>query len=459
MGSRSTAAIEWDIPAFVRSVITSLHRAGHEAYVVGGAVRDLCMNRLVNDWDVTTSASPAQIPSLFTHLRSFSLKHETTTLVHKGNPYEVTTFRGLEQSLEEDLKHRDFTINAMAFDIERSVVIDPWGGRKDIGKKVVRGVVNPEGRFREDPLRLIRAVRIATELGFQIEGKTLKAISSMAEAVTTAAPERIRDEVIRILLCKRPSQGLDIMKKTGLLAFVLPEIAETAARKLIPRELMSVYEHVLAVVDRVEPGEVPRVAALFHGLGEPRSTDHARTSLNTAREIMARLCFSKSMIRQVVELVQEQEALADYHPSSSNGDLRRFIRRVGAENLETLVALRRAHLMSLPKGTREPLHRLNELEARIRGLIKMPLVRGPQDLRINGSTVMEITGLPQGPEVGRILKHLSEVLMDHPEWNTRRKLVAMVKKIHPAALPEHAEGFGEFHGTTRRLKTKAQPKT
>jgi tRNA nucleotidyltransferase (CCA-adding enzyme) len=432
MGSRSTAATEWDIPAFVRSVIGRLHSAGCEAYVVGGAVRDHDLGRPATDWDVATSASAAQITSHFTHLRSFSLKHQTVTLVHKGNHYEVTTFRGPKQTLEDDLQHRDFTINAMAYDMKRSKVIDPWAGRIDIGKKVVRGVVSPEDRFREDPLRLIRAVRIATELGFGIEGKTLKAISSMADAVTSSAPERIRDEVIRILLCEKPSQGLDLMKKTGLLASILPEIAETASRKVSPRRPVSVYRHVMTVVDRVEPEEILRVAALFHGLGEPQSPDHACPGPRAAREIMVRLCFSKSVIKRVLNLVQGQEALAACHPSWSDGDLRRFIRRVGTEELDTIVALRRAHLLSLPQPIQTPLRRLNEVEAKIRGLIKAPLVRGPQDLAISGSKVMEVTGLSAGPEIGRILKRLSEDLMDHPEWNTPRKLVAMVKKMHPA---------------------------
>jgi tRNA nucleotidyltransferase (CCA-adding enzyme) len=446
MGAPRTTSIGWRIPAFVRSVISSLHRAGHEAHVVGGAVRDLCMGRPVADWDVTTSATPAQIASVFARLRSFSLKHETVTLVHKGKHYEVTSFRGLNQTLEEDLKHRDFTINAMAYDMKRSVVIDPWGGRTDIGKKVVRGVVSPEDRFREDPLRLIRAVRIATELGFRIEGKTLKAISSMADAITSPPPERIRDEIIRILLCEKPSQGLRLLDATGLFDLILPELVRIGKGKG-------------RVVDRAPPDSALRLAALFRPTAQGASPDQEAKAEEVAKRIMVRLRFSKTLIRQVIKLVEEERVLAGYQPSWSDGDLRRFIRRVGVEHLEPLIALRRARLMSLPRAGNKPLDLLNEMHARTRGLIKMPLVRGPQDLAINGSKVMEVRGLPPGPEIGRILKQLSDALMDHPEWNTRRKLVAMVKQMKLPELTEHSESVGEIHGTTRRLKTRAQPKS
>jgi len=446
MGARSTSTIEWDIPTFVRSVISKLHRAGHEAYVVGGAVRDLCMVRPATDWDVTTSASPEEIASVFKGLRRFSLKHETVTLVHKGSHYEVTAFRGPKRTLEDDLQHRDFTINAMAYDTKSSVVIDPWGGRKDIGEKVVRGVVNPEDRFREDPLRLIRAVRFAAELGFRIDGSTLKAVTSMAEAITIAAPERIRDELVRILVCEKPSQGLHLLKKTGLLGCILPEFVEVGKAKG-------------RVLDQVAPDAVLRLSALFCASARSASPDHGTKSGRAAKSIMVRLCFSKRIIRQVVKLVEEEQALADYDSSWRDGDLRRHIRRVGAENLETLVALRKANLASLAKGTLEPLRRLKEVQARIRGLIEKPLVRGLQDLAIDGDKVMKITGLSPGPEVGRILKRLCEELMDHPEWNTRTRLVAMLKQLEVPALLEHSESVREIQGTARRLKTRTQPKS
>ena len=446
MGARTTSAIKWDIPAFVRSVISRLHRSGHEAYVVGGAVRDLCMGRPATDWDVTTSASPEEIASVFKGLRSFSLKHETVTLVHKARHYEVTAYRGPKQTLEDDLQHRDFTINAMAYDTRSSVVLDPWGGRKDIGKRVVRGVASPEDRFREDPLRLLRAVRFAVELGFRIEGKTLKTISSMAEAVITAAPERIRDELVRILVCERPSQGLHLLRKTGLLGRILPKLVYVGKARG-------------RVVDQMAADPALRLSALFCAPAQSHSPDHRTKSGRAAKSIMVRLRFSKSMIQEVVKLVEEEQALADYDPSWSNGDLRRLIRRVGAENLEKLVALRKADLASLAKGTPELVRRLKEIHARIRGLIEKPLVRGLQDLAIDGDKVMEITGLSPGPEVGRILKHFSEELMDHPEWNKKRKLVAMLKQMEVPALTEHFESVREIQGTTRRLKTRTQPKS
>jgi poly(A) polymerase/tRNA nucleotidyltransferase (CCA-adding enzyme) len=396
------------------------------------------------DWDVTTSASPEQIPSVFSDLRSFSLKHETVTLVHKRRHYEVTTYRGLRQTLEDDLRHRDFTINAMAYDIGKSLVIDPWGGRKDIGKRVVRGVVSPEDRFREDPLRLIRAVRFAAELGFRIEEGTLRAVTSMAEAITIAAPERIRDELVRILACEEPSRGLHLLRKAGLLGWILPELVDVKKAK--------------RVVDQVAPDAALRLSALFCAAARSSSSNHGTKSGRAAKSIMVRLRFSKSIIQQVGKLVEEEQALAEYDPSWSDGDLRRLIRRVGAENMEMLVALRKANLSSLAKGTLKPLRRMKELQARIRGLIKTPLVTGPQDLAINGSEVMKITGMSPGPEVGRILKHLSEELMDHPEWNTRRKLAAMVKQVEVPALWEHPESLREIHGTAGCLKTRAQPK-
>lgn len=445
MAPPGDTATDWKIPGVVRSVISRLHGSGHQAYIVGGAVRDLCMGRPATDWDVTTSASPQEISSVFKALRSFSLKHETVTLVYKGCHYEVTTFRGPKQTLEDDLQHRDFTINAMAYDTGKSVVIDPWGGRKDIEKRVVRGVVSPEERFREDPLRLLRAVRFAAELGFRIDVRTRKAISSMAEAVTGAAPERIRDELVKTLVCENPSRGLRLLKQTNLFSYILPELGEVTKAQG-------------RAVDQTPPDALLRLSALF--CAPARSASAARETQHglTAKSVMIRLCFSKSMIRQVVRLVEEERALAAYDSSWRDGDLRRLVRRVGSENWDMLVALRKANLTGPARGNPEALSLLTGVQARVRSWIKTALVRGPQDLAIDGSKVMAITRLSPGPEVGRILKYLSEALMDHPEWNTRAKLVAMVKQMKLKTLPEQAEALGKIHGTAGGLKTRAKTK-
>ena len=223
-------------------------------------------------------------------------------------------------------------------------------------------------------------------------------------------------------MCEKPSRGLRLLKQTNLFGYILPELGEVTKAQG-------------RVVDQTTPDALLRLSALFCVPG--RSASAARVTQNglTAKSVMIRLCFSKSMIRQVVGLVEEERALAAYDSSWQDGDLRRLVRRVGSENWDTLVRLRKANLTGPAKGNPEALSLLTEVQARVRRLIKTALVRGPQDLAINGSDVMRITGLSPGPEVGRILKELSEDLMDHPERNKRTKLAAMVKKMNPQALP------------------------
>ena len=199
-----------NIPKFVRSTLRCLNESGFQAYIVGGVIRDICLDRPVTDWDITTSASNDEIRSTFRSIKNFTLKHDTVTLVNNGVHYEITSFRGRDNqvaTLKEDLGHRDFTLNAMALDINTGEILDPFGGLSDISKKVVRCVGNPKDRFREDPLRLLRGVRISGELGFRIGEKTLKAIPSLAELLSSVAEERIRDELIRILMTDRPSKS------------------------------------------------------------------------------------------------------------------------------------------------------------------------------------------------------------------------------------------------------------
>ncbi|UCF56080.1 MAG: CCA tRNA nucleotidyltransferase, partial [Deltaproteobacteria bacterium] len=294
-----------EIPKFIMTVVKRLHASDHQAYIVGGAVRDHCLHRKVTDWDVATSARPEEIKSIFRDIKCFSLRHDTVTLVHSARHYEVTTFKGSKNfghSVEEDLGHRDFTINAMAYDKAKGAILDPYGGREDILCRLVRAVGDPKERFREDPVRLLRAVRLATELGFKIELKTLKTISLMAEKLDSVARERIREELLKILVSRKPSIGFNLMVKTGLLKHLLPELLEGYRKKQDASHRFTIYKHIMKTIDQVEPDPVLRLTALLHDIAKPRVREkiegefrflgHEKASARLAKEIMLRFKFS-----------------------------------------------------------------------------------------------------------------------------------------------------------------------
>ena len=430
-----------DIPELIMTVVETLRASGHQAYIVGGAVRDYCLQRLVTDWDVATSATPEEIKHTLGDIRNFSLKHGTVTLVHLGRCYDVTTFRGSRgfgSSLEEDLGHRDFTINAMAYDEKRREILDPHRGRDDLLRRIVRAVGNPKERFREDPLRLVRAVRLATELGFRIESKTLETISKTAGALDSVAPERIREELMKILLSQRPSVGFNLMLKAGLLKQLLPELLEGYRKKQDPSQRYTIYKHVMETVDQVEAEPVLRLTALLHDIAKPRVRrkiegefsflGHEQKSAQLSRDIMKRLKFSHDIIGQVAHLIAHHMSMAGYDSTWSDGALRRLIRGVGLEHMDHLLTFREADLRARGKGD-ENMDLFTGLRERIEGLRREGLVLKPGDLDIDSHEVMKILGLPEGREVGRVLEELLEKVTERPELNRRGDLTALVKKM------------------------------
>ncbi|MBW2064840.1 MAG: HD domain-containing protein [Deltaproteobacteria bacterium] len=436
------------VPSIVIKILDRLQASGHEAYVVGGAVRDICLGREPTDWDVATSAPVDTVRTLLRDMKYFSLNEYTVTLVHEGCQYEITTFRGegrAGKTLQDDLSHRDFTINAMACDIHGERIIDPYGGRHDLVKKVVRAVGNPADRFLEDPLRLIRAVRLAVELGFRIEPETLKQMSVMAAELKRAAPERIRDEFTKILLSRKPSYGIKILLKTSVLKTFLPELSEGYRRRQNPYHGYTIFRHIMETVDRVKPELELRLAALFHDIAKPRVRkkddnyyrflDHDRVSSHLAREIMTRLRFSKHLTEQVVKLVSRH--MINYNSDWSDRAVRRFMIRVGPEYLDRLLALREADLIAHGKDSRA-LEMLGELKERINRIAEGALPLKTRDLAVNGRTVMETLGLKQGPEVGWTLKWLMEKVLENPELNRREELVSLLKalKIKEEIVPK-----------------------
>lgn len=405
---------QFRIPAVVRTILTCLKGANCEAYIVGGAVRDMVMGREPTDWDVATSATATDVGNLFPHLTRFSLQHGTVTLVHEGGHYEVSTFRGSSPTIEDDLAHRDFTINAMAWEPDDERLIDPWGGSKDVALRLIRAVGTPEERFREDPLRLLRAVRLCCELGFRIHRKTRNAMSGMAPMLTNVAKERVRDELLRILAGEKPSRGFQEMVRTNLLKEALPELQTIF------------FGHTMETMDRVAPDPVLRLAALLHDIAKPGAKDaHQLESARIAEDIMRRLRFSERLISKVTHLVRHHRDAVNYRTSWDESAVRRLAREVGGEHLESYFSLCRADLESQGKDTRL----LSELQERVRSNIKSGFPYRVHDLKVDGRRVMEICDIKEGPEVGRILEALLEDVLDHPEWNTEEKLVERLREM------------------------------
>jgi len=434
--------LRMDIPEFVTAVMERLRAEGYEAYVVGGAVRDFCMGRSAADWDIATSAQPGEVEALFKDVRSFSLKHETVTLVSGERGYEVSSFRGPRlggEGLEGDLGHRDFTMNAMAYDPADKKLIDPFGGRHDILVKRIRAVGNPADRFREDPLRMLRGVRLAVELGFRIESATQSCFVSMAHLLRETARERVRDELLKLLMSPRPAEGIRLMKRLGILAIVIPELLESVGVRQNPQyHRFTVFRHILETVDRAEPEPVIRLAALLHDIAKPRAREkiagkyrfygHDEASAALAREILERLKFGKETIDRAVRLIANHMRDLDYRSDWSDGAVRRLIRSIGEENIRLFLSFRRADLLA--HGViDEKMALFEELGKRIEELLEIPFPKKTPDLAIDGHIVMEVLHLEQGPEVGRILALLMEKVIDNPELNTEESLIAMLNRI------------------------------
>ena len=425
-----------DIPQFVRLILKQLKSADHEAYIVGGAVRDALLQRPLTDWDVATSAPPDRIKAIFRDKRQFALKHDTVTLVDSGHHYEVTTFRGDEKTLFGDLSHRDFTINAMAFDPDKNEVIDPYRGASDIDKKVIRAVGDPEARFQEDPLRLLRGVRLATELGFRIDRETVLDISRMAHLLPSVAPERTRDELMKILMTPKPSKAFNMMVGTGLLKAFLPELLEGYLKRQNHYHRFTIFKHVIQTIDHVKPDPLLRLTALLHDVGKPRTRikregmwrfyGHEKESALLAEEILHRLRFSNDMIRKATHLIRHH--MIGYDSGWSDAAVRRLIRRVGIEQISDLLAFRRADILAHGLESENP-RISNELEKRVKEEIRRQAPLRREDLAVDGNVIMEITGLTPGPEIGNILRGLNEKVLDHPELNNREDLAALLRHI------------------------------
>ena len=431
-------SISMEIPKFVNFVLERLRHKGLLAFIVGGAVRDALLGRPQEDWDIATSASPSQIQDIFSDTRQFQLKHETITLIMDNHKLEVTTFRGKHaNNLHEDLSRRDFTIDAMAFDPNERRLIDPFGGQADLAKRRIKAVENPEDRFKEDPLRLIRAVRLATELGFQVDPETFTAIQKMAGSLAKVAKERIRDEMVKILVAQRPSSGLHLLRRTGLLGVIIPELLEGYLKRQNRYHRFTILKHIMVTVDTVAPTLTLRLTALLHDIAKPRVRSkgkagwrfigHEKASAEMADHILQRLRFSSELIRKVTHLIAHH--MIGYSPKWTDSAVRRWVRKIGIENVDILIDFRKADLIAHGTGKAD-LGLLEELRQRANTLINdKKSVLSTRDLAVDGHTIMKVLNIPSGPEVGRVLQKLMALVTEHPEFNTQDQLVDILKRM------------------------------
>lgn len=424
------------IPEPVLFLTKKLKRARHQAFVVGGAVRDIHLGRPVMDWDLATSASVETIQNIFRDTSQYTLHHATVAVMVKGRAYEITPFRGQTNTLKEDLSKRDLTINAMALDSETGTLFDPHNGCEDLRDKVIRAVNNPGDRFQEDPLRLMRAVRFGAQLNYKVHSDTLSAISISAPLLSTVAPERIRDELLKILMVQKPSGAFNTLTRTGLLKMFMPELLEGRLKRQNHYHRFTIFKHILKTVDYVKPDPLLRVTALLHDIAKPRIRTkiegtwrfhgHEKASALLAEEIMKRLKFSNKMIRDVTHLIKNH--LIGYNAEWRDAAVRRLIKRVGPDFIEDLLTFRKADILAHGKKKRNP-EILLQLEGRIQDQLASSPPTHVLDLAINGNAVMMLTGLSPGPAVGKILAELAEKVIEDPRLNRQESLEVILREM------------------------------
>jgi len=448
-------------PKFVFEIKNKFQKKGFEIYLVGGSVRDVLMSKTPKDWDFTTNAKPDEIQTMFE--RSFydnrfgtvGIPGETFGL-EKSQIIEITTFRKesgysdrrhpdvvkFAQTLKEDLARRDFTINAIALRFVQGKpleLIDPFGGQEDLKNKIIRAVDDPDLRFAEDALRLIRAIRLATQLKFQINQKTFAAVKNNASLIKKISGERIRDELFKILSSDFCADGFWLLRNSGILAEILPEVEtgfKVEQKTPLRHHIYDVGTHSLKSLEAC-PSKDPLVkfAALLHDIGKPASVgrdekgtttfyNHEVIGAHLARAIAQRLHFSKKESEKLVTLVRWHQFSVD--EATTSAAVRRFIRRVGVENIEDMVDVRVADRLGggLTEATSWRLRRFMKM---VEKELHPPF--SVTELAVNGRDIMKILEIPPGPEVGKILQEIFDEIEEGKEKNDRKVLLERIKEI------------------------------
>lgn len=438
------------LPEKVKFIIDTIMEAGYEAYAVGGCIRDFILGRTPDDWDITTSAKPDQVKALFPRTIDTGIQHGTVTVMLDKEGFEVTTYRidgeyedgrhpkevTFTANLVEDLKRRDFTINAMAYN-DKAGLVDVFEGMRDIEKKVIRCVGDPIQRFTEDALRLMRAVRFSAQLGYEIEEKTLDAMRELSLNLVHISAERIQSELIKLVISPHPEK-LRIAYKTGITKIILPEFdACMETEQNNPHHCYSVGEHTLRAMQEIRADKVLRLAMLFHDIGKPGTLTvdeegivhfhgHPALSEKMTRDILKRLKFDNDTIYMTTNLVRYH----DYDVEPGPKYVRRAIMKIGEDVFPLLFDVKLADIKAQSTYMRkEKVERLEAVRQVYEEVVAQKQCVSLKTLAVTGKDLMREMGMQPGPEIGLILKKLLDLVIEDPSLNEREILIKAAEEF------------------------------
>jgi len=465
-----------DIPKEVLSILKSLEKKGFKAYLAGGCVRDLILKTTPKDWDIATSAAPQDIQEIFPD--SFC-NNEFGTVNVKG--VEITPFRTEEKytdkrhpdkvrwakTIEEDLSRRDFTANTIAF-APSSEFIDPYNGQADIKNKLIRAVGRPEDRFGEDALRMMRAIRLACVLDFEIDGPTFSAVKKNAELIDVISKERIRDELVKIIMSQKASEGIEMLKQAKLLERIMPELAESYGVVQNKHHKYDCYEHALFSLKYAAKKDFKmqvRLTALLHDIGKPKTKagrgpeatfyNHEAVGAKMAYKLLTRLRFPKKDVEKITKLIRYH--LFYYNVGEvTEASVRRLVRNVGEENVEDLLQVRYSDRIGSGCPKAEP-YKLRHLRYLIEKVSKDPI--SVKMLKVNGEDVMKILGLKPGPKIGWALDILLGDVLSDPQKNDKSFLEKRIKELGNLPDSELEENARKAKKDREKVETKEDKMT
>lgn len=434
-----------ELPEKVKLIIHTLTAAGFEAYAVGGCIRDSLLGRIPQDWDITTSAFPEQVKALFRKTIDTGIKHGTVTVLMDREGFEVTTYRIdgeyedarhpkeviFTRNLTEDLKRRDFTINAMAYN-ESNGLVDAFDGAGDLKRRVIRCVGNPRERFTEDALRMLRAVRFGAQLGFSIEEHTKASIGELAPSLKRISAERIQTELVKLLVSDHPEE-VQTLYETGISREIFPWLDEMMNTKQNnPHHCYTVGEHTLVTLKNVPADKVLRLTMLFHDMAKSRCLTvdeagiyhfkgHPQEGARMAGEVMRQLKFDNDTIARVKALILWH----DDNPPVTPANIRRAIHRVGLRQYPDLFAVKRADTMGKnPSQQADMLAYIDDYEAQYRQIIEEEQCISLKELAVDGSDLIA-AGMKPGKNIGETLDYLLRRVLENPEYNNRETLLKL----------------------------------